>query len=105
MIRGPAVMLHDGLGQVIGSLHVLPVLRELLMDSPPPRAGFLKAVNRWLLAAVGQCKHQETAALGFYFAKLWYYERLYPQTFVVAALGRAVRQLSADVPPQTDPTV
>ena len=57
---------------------------------------------RWLLAAVAQRKHQETTPIGFYFAKLWYYERLYPQTFVVAALGRAVRQLSAGVLPQTD---
>ncbi|NQU22776.1 MAG: squalene--hopene cyclase, partial [Candidatus Nealsonbacteria bacterium] len=57
---------------------------------------------RWLLAAVAETRHQETAAIGFYFAKLWYYERLYPQTFVVAALGRAVRRLSAEVPPQAD---
>jgi len=56
----------------------------------------------WLLAAVEQTRHQETAPIGFYFAKLWYYERLYPQTFTVAALGRAVRRLRADVPPQTD---
>ncbi len=28
--------------------------------------------------------------IGFYFAKLWYFERLYPIIFSVAALGRAV---------------
>jgi len=28
---------------------------------------------------------------GFYFAKLWYYERLYPQIFTVAALSRMAR--------------
>ena len=27
--------------------------------------------------------------IGFYFAKLWYYERLYPMVFTVAALARA----------------
>jgi squalene-hopene/tetraprenyl-beta-curcumene cyclase len=27
--------------------------------------------------------------IGFYFAKLWYYERLYPLIFTVGALGRA----------------
>ena len=27
--------------------------------------------------------------IGFYFAKLWYYERLYPMIFTVAALARA----------------
>ena len=27
--------------------------------------------------------------IGFYFAKLWYFEKLYPIIFSVAALGRA----------------
>ncbi len=47
----------------------------------------------WLTDAIDAGRHQETAPIGFYFAKLWYYERLYPLTFTVAALGRAVRQL------------
>ena len=37
-------------------------------------------------------RHRENAPIGFYFAKLWYYERLYPLVFAVAALGRAVRR-------------
>ena len=31
----------------------------------------------------------EPSPIGFYFAKLWYFERLYPLVFTVAALGRA----------------
>jgi squalene-hopene/tetraprenyl-beta-curcumene cyclase len=31
------------------------------------------------------------APIGFYFAKLWYFERLYPQIFTVGALGCAAR--------------
>jgi squalene-hopene/tetraprenyl-beta-curcumene cyclase len=33
----------------------------------------------------------EPAPIGFYFAKLWYFERLYPIIFSVAALGRAMQ--------------
>ena len=36
----------------------------------------------------------EPSPIGFYFAKLWYFERLYPLIFTVAALGRAARGLS-----------
>jgi squalene-hopene/tetraprenyl-beta-curcumene cyclase len=33
--------------------------------------------------------------ISFYFAKLWYYERLYPQIFTVGALSRAERTFDA----------
>ncbi len=46
----------------------------------------------WLLDRVENNQHRQPAPIGFYFAKLWYYERLYPLTFTVAALGRAYRQ-------------
>jgi len=67
VIRGPEVVLHDGLGQVLGSLHVLPELLEPALDSRPPRGDFLQAVNRWLLAAVaagGLLALLATAAVG-----------------------------------------
>jgi squalene-hopene/tetraprenyl-beta-curcumene cyclase len=43
----------------------------------------------WIVEAVEGGRHGETSPLGFYFAKLWYYESLYPLIFTVAALGRA----------------
>lgn len=46
----------------------------------------------WLIRAVENQKHRETSPIGFYFAKLWYYERLYPLVFTVSVLGRAVQQ-------------
>jgi squalene-hopene/tetraprenyl-beta-curcumene cyclase len=48
-------------------------------------------------AAFWLCEQIETgcwmgpAPIGFYFAKLWYFERLYPQIFTVAALERTVK--------------
>ncbi len=46
----------------------------------------------WLLSAVETGRHTECSPIGFYFAKLWYYEKLYPLIFTVAALGQAVRR-------------
>jgi len=48
-----------------------------------------KGLN-WLVAAVEGGRHCETSPIGFYFAKLWYYERLYPLVFLASALGHAV---------------
>jgi squalene-hopene/tetraprenyl-beta-curcumene cyclase len=53
------------------------------------------AVNKGLAWLVGQVEAgglYNPAPIGFYFAKLWYFEKLYPIIFTVAALGRARRQ-------------
>ena len=55
----------------------------------------------WLVEAVESGRWLESSPLGFYFAKLWYYEALYPLIFTVAALGRAVR--SGESPPRSHP--
>ncbi len=50
------------------------------------------AVNRgldWLIDHVERGDLHNPTPIGFYFAKLWYYEKLYPLIFAVAALGRA----------------
>lgn len=46
----------------------------------------------WLVAAVESGRHREASPIGFYFAKLWYYERLYPLVMTVSALGQAARR-------------
>lgn len=45
----------------------------------------------WLLEAVQDGRYYQPAPIGFYFAKLWYYERLYPQIFATRALAYASR--------------
>jgi squalene-hopene/tetraprenyl-beta-curcumene cyclase len=52
----------------------------------------LESAINWLIETVERNSHCECSPIGFYFAKLWYYERLYPLIFTVAALGRAVRR-------------
>lgn len=54
---------------------------------------FFRGVE-WLVRAVEDGRHREPSPIGFYFAKLWYYEQLYPLVFTVAALGLAVRHTS-----------
>ena len=63
----------------------------------PYRGAIDGAVNdgiAWLVDAVGTNRYTKCSPIGFYFAKLWYYERLYPRIFTVSALGQAVRQLA-----------
>jgi squalene-hopene/tetraprenyl-beta-curcumene cyclase len=45
----------------------------------------------WLVRAVETKHWTESSPIGFYFAKLWYYEQLYPLIFTVSALGAALQ--------------
>jgi squalene-hopene/tetraprenyl-beta-curcumene cyclase len=45
----------------------------------------------WLVARVESGAWREPSPIGFYFAKLWYHERLYPLIWTVGALGRVCR--------------
>lgn len=48
--------------------------------------------QNWLARAILSGGLQESAPIGFYFAKLWYYETMYPVVFALGAMG-----------PETDP--
>ncbi|HJZ94349.1 MAG TPA: prenyltransferase/squalene oxidase repeat-containing protein [Gemmataceae bacterium] len=72
---------------------------EVLLDLVPPESR--AAVDRglaYLVCRVEDGSFTDPAPIGFYFAKLWYFEKLYPIIFTVAALGRAVRRLTAEPP-------
>jgi len=47
---------------------------------------------RWLVERVEDGSFLDASPIGFYFAKLWYFEKLYPVIFTVGALGRALRR-------------
>ena len=47
----------------------------------------------WLIEKVESGEWRQPSPIGFYFAKLWYYERLYPMIFTVGALNLAARSL------------
>ncbi|TAN35998.1 MAG: squalene--hopene cyclase [Verrucomicrobia bacterium] len=54
---------------------------------PRARDAVLRGVD-WLIAATAQGRETPAAPIGLYFAKLWYFERLYPLIFLVGALER-----------------
>jgi squalene-hopene/tetraprenyl-beta-curcumene cyclase len=62
---------------------------EVLVELAP--GGMVQKGLLWLIEAVESGRFREPSPIGFYFAKLWYYEKLYPLIFTVAALGRALR--------------
>ena len=53
----------------------------------------------WLVERVETDRWTQPSPIGFYFAKLWYYEDLYPVIFTVAALNRislVLKQMAFD---------
>lgn len=66
---------------------------EALLAAADDRAfqGAIAKGLEWLCCKVELNQHRESSPIGFYFAKLWYYEKLYPLTFAVSALGRAIQ--------------
>ena len=78
-----------------GSMEETALATEALLSFAKNRPAQLAACKglEWLVDGVEHGRHVENAPIGFYFAKLWYHERLYPMVFTVAALGRAVRSL------------
>jgi squalene-hopene/tetraprenyl-beta-curcumene cyclase len=62
---------------------------EVLVDAGAPAA--VERGLGWLVERVEAGGLAEPVPIGFYFAKLWYFERMYPLVWAVAALGRARR--------------
>ena len=61
---------------------------EILCDLAGDSSGTVRGVQ-WLIQAVEDGSYLGPSPIGFYFAKLWYFERLYPLIFTVAALRAA----------------
>jgi squalene-hopene/tetraprenyl-beta-curcumene cyclase len=62
----------------------------LAADEPVIRPALDRGLS-WLVRRVETGDWQQPAPIGFYFAKLWYYERLYPLIFTAGALREALR--------------
>ncbi|MEQ9407012.1 MAG: prenyltransferase/squalene oxidase repeat-containing protein [Fuerstiella sp.] len=63
----------------------------------PQAARAVDSGAAWLAERVADGSVADPAPIGFYFAKLWYFEQLYPIIFATAALRRCVRGGSADL--------
>jgi squalene-hopene/tetraprenyl-beta-curcumene cyclase len=62
-------------------------------DGPDARESIERGID-WLCKAMDQQHFRASQPIGFYFAKLWYHEKLYPLTFSLSALERAKLRLS-----------
>jgi squalene-hopene/tetraprenyl-beta-curcumene cyclase len=68
---------------------------EILLDlAPSDSRAVVDRGLEYLIRRVDDGTYTDPSPIGFYFAKLWYFEKLYPIIFTVAALGRAVRRVS-----------
>jgi squalene-hopene/tetraprenyl-beta-curcumene cyclase len=81
----------DRAGWVSSTEETALAVEALLGAEPDPavEAALEQAVGS-LVHAVETGRHREASPIGLYFARLWYYERLYPLCFTVSALGRAI---------------
>lgn len=69
--------------------HRLPTSGESSLDESADaiRTAVVRGAH-WLVERVENGTWKNPAPIGYYFAKLWYFEKLYPMIFTVAALGR-----------------
>jgi squalene-hopene/tetraprenyl-beta-curcumene cyclase len=71
---------------------------EVLVAWREAASGSIARGLEYLVRRVEDGSFTEPTPIGFYFAKLWYFEKLYPLIFTVAALGRGLRVLEGAVP-------
>ncbi len=62
------------------------------------RVAIIRGVE-FLLESVADGHHRLPWPIGFYFAKLWYHERLYPLIFTTTALGKYLRATAEEFAP------
>jgi squalene-hopene/tetraprenyl-beta-curcumene cyclase len=92
-----------GWGSRISSVEETALAVEALIVCPNgPLADRAAAGLAWLVQRVEEGGISDESPIGFYFAKLWYHERLYPLIFAVSALGRATRGAKAVRSPRGD---
>jgi squalene-hopene/tetraprenyl-beta-curcumene cyclase len=74
---------------IASSIEETALAVEVLLDAGADARPAAERGLEWLMTRIEAGGLKEPTPIGFYFAKLWYYEKLYPIIFAVAALGRA----------------
>ncbi|HEV3263614.1 MAG TPA: prenyltransferase/squalene oxidase repeat-containing protein, partial [Gemmataceae bacterium] len=90
-----------GAAGVPSSIEETALAVEVLLDAGTEVEAAAQKGLAWLVQQVEAGGLRDPTPIGFYFAKLWYFEKLYPIIFTVAALGRARQKLSG----RRDPTL
>ncbi len=90
-----------GAAGIVSSTEETSLALEVLISFEADGQSLSEPVTRglsWLLDRFDQEKLMEPSPIGFYFAKLWYFEKLYPLIFATAALRRAVESAPSPKP-------
>ncbi|MBL6842966.1 MAG: squalene--hopene cyclase [Verrucomicrobiae bacterium] len=75
------------------------VLKKKKFDNPRTTTKCEEALSRglkWLLPRIEDDAYQMVSPIGFYFAKLWYFEAMYPLVFVAGALNQVDQLLQKE---------
>lgn len=75
------------------------VLKKRKLDNPRTTTKCEEALSRglkWLLPRIENDAYQMVSPIGFYFAKLWYFEAMYPLVFVAGALNQVDQLLQKE---------
>ena len=75
--------------QTPSSVEETSLALEALLSVPLGKEACQRGLD-WLLDRVSDNSFRQPAAIGLYFAKLWYFEQLYPMIFAVSALNRGL---------------
>ena len=75
----------------VSSVEETALAIEVLLPDVDYQAGTNAGLD-WLMEKIESGSWRESSPIGFYFAKLWYFEALYPMIFTVAAMREARQQ-------------
>ena len=75
----------EAIADYLRNLRTVPMVREAGRAERCEQA-IIDAVD-FLARSVESGRHRKAWPIGFYFAKLWYYEELYPLLFATAAFS------------------
>lgn len=79
-----------GAKDVVSSVEETALAVDALIACKSDPEAIQRGLN-WLIHQVEEGKISEASPIGFYFAKLWYYEKLYPLSFATSALRNALK--------------
>ena len=94
---GPAMLKIAEHGTLSSVEETTLAVEAILADTTPNQSQ--QSINKglaWIVERVETGRFRENSVVGFYFAKLWYHEKLYPLTFTVSALGQARQLIGGD---------
>jgi squalene-hopene/tetraprenyl-beta-curcumene cyclase len=81
-----------GMISVPSSVEETALAVEALLAAGAEAEGAVQRGLAWLIERIEAGGLAEPEPIGFYFAKLWYFEKMYPMVFAVSALGQARRK-------------